>query len=69
MRIRILYDNKALPDFRADWGFACLIEAEKTVLFDTGASPEVLRDNMAAADVITSSVVIIDDFLLPTISP
>ncbi|MFO7956134.1 MAG: MBL fold metallo-hydrolase [Candidatus Brocadiia bacterium] len=51
MRIRILYDNKALPDFRADWGFACLLEADQTVLFDTGASPDVLRDNMEAADV------------------
>jgi len=51
MKLRILYDNKALPGFRADWGFACFIEADETVLFDTGASTDVLRDNMEAADV------------------
>ena len=32
---------------KAMWGFACLVEARgHTVLFDTGADPAVLKDNL-----------------------
>lgn len=51
MKLHVLYDNRALPDYKADWGFACLVTAEETVLFDTGAKPEVLRHNMRAAGI------------------
>ena len=48
--VRILYDNRALSGYQADWGFACLIAGEQTVLFDTGAKPEVLRANVRTAE-------------------
>ena len=53
LRITYLYDNTvAVQGPKADWGFACLIEAQgHTVLFDTGAKADVLRQNMAALKV------------------
>lgn len=50
VRLTYLYDNTTVsPAFEADWGFACLIEAHgRTVLFDTGTKPDVLRHNFAA---------------------
>jgi len=47
-QITILYDNyAAAPEFEADWGFSCLITGMgKTILFDTGAKPEILLRNM-----------------------
>jgi len=48
MRITIVYDNVARdPAFRADWGFAALVETSgPTILFDTGAKGSILMDNM-----------------------
>ena len=46
MKLRIVYDNEAKEGLESDWGFACLIEAEKSILFDTGASAEILSRNM-----------------------
>ena len=48
LRLTVLFNN--VP-FRADletgWGFSCLIEGlEKTILFDTGASGDILLSNM-----------------------
>jgi 7,8-dihydropterin-6-yl-methyl-4-(beta-D-ribofuranosyl)aminobenzene 5'-phosphate synthase len=51
VRIRILYDNEAQPGYKADWGFACLIEGQERILFDTGADPAILQSNMEAAGV------------------
>ena len=32
---------------KSDWGFSCLIETErKNILFDTGANPKILHNNM-----------------------
>jgi len=45
MRLRIVYDNEAKEGLESDWGFSCLIEAEKKILFDTGASGEILSRN------------------------
>ncbi len=49
-RLTVLVDNSvARPGVKAVWGFACLVEAGgHTVLFDTGADPAVLKDNLAA---------------------
>ncbi len=48
----ILYDNRAVEGFKADWGFSLLVELEEeSILFDTGAKPEVLKHNMEAAGV------------------
>lgn len=53
LRITYLYDNTAAaPGTKADWGFACLVEGRgHTILFDTGARLDILRDNMAALKV------------------
>ena len=46
MRFKIVYDNEALKGYKKDWGFSCLVEGEKNVLFDTGAKQDILLDNM-----------------------
>lgn len=52
-KITILYDNYAFREGTiADWGFSCLVEGmDKTILFDTGANPDILEKNIAALDV------------------
>lgn len=57
-RITILYDNTiATPGVKAAWGFAALVEAHgRTVLFDTGGDPAVLRGNLAALKVDASRI-------------
>jgi 7,8-dihydropterin-6-yl-methyl-4-(beta-D-ribofuranosyl)aminobenzene 5'-phosphate synthase len=49
-RLTILGDNVAARDgVKAVWGFACLVEARgHIVLFDVGADPAALKDNLAA---------------------
>ena len=54
MKITVVYDNEAKSPFIADWGFSCLIESCVRVLFDTGASPEILSHNL--------SLIGVDDF-------
>ncbi len=56
MKLRILYDNNALPGYQADWGFACLAEGQENVLFDTGADPAILKHNMERAAVEPGAV-------------
>ena len=56
MKVQILYDNRALPGYRADWGFACTIEGEQRVMFDTGADASVLTHNMKRAGVDPTSI-------------
>lgn len=46
MRAKILYDNNANEGFESGWGFSCLIETDKRILFDTGGDPEKLLYNM-----------------------
>lgn len=48
MTITILYDNNPYDEnLRPDWGFSCLIEGlRETILFDTGASGEILMSNI-----------------------
>jgi 7,8-dihydropterin-6-yl-methyl-4-(beta-D-ribofuranosyl)aminobenzene 5'-phosphate synthase len=57
-RITILYDNSiARPDVKAAWGFACLVETHgRTILFDTGGDPAVIKDNLAALKVDASRI-------------
>ncbi len=57
-RLTILGDNMVARDgVKAAWGFACLVEAHgHTVLFDTGADPTVLKDNLAAMKVDPAKV-------------
>jgi 7,8-dihydropterin-6-yl-methyl-4-(beta-D-ribofuranosyl)aminobenzene 5'-phosphate synthase len=57
MYVRIAYDNEAKEGFRADWGFSCLIEtAAGTLLFDTGASADVLSYNLGQLGVQSAQI-------------
>ncbi len=57
-RLMILGDNAVARDgVKAVWGFACLVEARgHTVLFDTGADPGVLKDNLTALKITPSRI-------------
>ena len=48
--VTVLYDNyRYKTGTTTDWGFSCLIEGtEKTILFDTGTSPQILAANVDA---------------------
>ncbi len=51
-RLTVLYDNRAVDGFKADWGFSLLVELDdRDILFDTGAKPEILGENMDKAGV------------------
>jgi len=58
LKITILYDNTAVgTKFQPDWGFSCFIEGlEKTILFDAGTKPDVLRQNMEQAKISRNRV-------------
>jgi len=51
MRVVIIYDDRALPGYRAGMGFACIVEGRERILFDTGADADVLAYNMRRAQV------------------
>lgn len=51
MKITILYDNNAGRDLKSGWGFACLIENKKKILFDTGNSGSKLIHNMKKLEI------------------
>jgi 7,8-dihydropterin-6-yl-methyl-4-(beta-D-ribofuranosyl)aminobenzene 5'-phosphate synthase len=44
--LTIAYNNEAQKGFKAGWGFSCLIENGKRILFDTGDDPEKLSYNL-----------------------
>jgi 7,8-dihydropterin-6-yl-methyl-4-(beta-D-ribofuranosyl)aminobenzene 5'-phosphate synthase len=47
MKLRVIYDNEAKEGLKSNWGFSCLIESgDRKLLFDTGASSEILAYNM-----------------------
>ncbi len=51
-QLMVLYDNRAVGGFEPDWGFSLLVELEEeSILFDTGAKPEILKKNMKSAGV------------------
>jgi len=51
--ITVVYDNnQMLEGLQTDWGFACLVEFEKTkLLFDTGDDGSILLNNMSKLDI------------------
>ena len=57
-RLTVLCDNTAARDgVKAVGGFACLVEARgHTVLFDAGANPKGLKDNLAALKINPSKI-------------
>ena len=58
MKITIVYDNKTYrKDLKADWGFSCLVEAQRRkLLFDTGANGSILLDNMKKLNIDPATV-------------
>lgn len=48
LKITNVYDNLTYnKELKSDWGFSCLIEyPNEKVLFDTGAHPEILEENL-----------------------
>jgi 7,8-dihydropterin-6-yl-methyl-4-(beta-D-ribofuranosyl)aminobenzene 5'-phosphate synthase len=56
VRLHVVYDNNAADGYRAHWGFACLIDGEERVLFDTGLDPAVLQFNMEHAGIGPASI-------------
>jgi 7,8-dihydropterin-6-yl-methyl-4-(beta-D-ribofuranosyl)aminobenzene 5'-phosphate synthase len=58
MKITVISDNTVhMKGLRSEWGFACLVEAwGKTILFDTGASADVLLHNMRKLNIRPESV-------------
>lgn len=60
MKITIVYDNTLFEHggLIADWGFSALVEVPsgKKILFDTGASGNILLNNMAVLGIAPSSI-------------
>lgn len=60
MKLSIVYDNEAKEGFKSDWGFSCLIESEdRKLLFDTGASGDILTYNMQQLEIQKEEIEII----------
>ncbi|MDD2777945.1 MAG: MBL fold metallo-hydrolase [Methanocellales archaeon] len=59
MKITIIYDNEACKGLKSGWGFSCLIEDEKKVLFDTGWDGSILLSNMKALGIDPKDIEII----------
>ena len=56
MKIIILYDNNAHPGFESGWGFSCLVESSRRILFDTGDDGQKLIYNFEKANIDPKSV-------------
>ena len=58
LKITNIYDNfEADEKFKSDWGLALLIQyKDKTIIFDTGAQPEILKNNLEVAEVKPESI-------------
>jgi len=46
MKLTIMYNNESKPELKSGWGFSCLIEGEKKILFDTGCEGAGLLYNI-----------------------
>ncbi len=49
--LRVVYDNVARGDYIADWGFSCIVNYRKKILFDTGANSSILLHNLSLTKV------------------
>jgi len=59
MKITIVYDNNAREGLKKGWGFSCLIEDDKKILFDTGDDSEALLFNMEKLNIKLNEIDII----------
>ena len=46
LKLTIAYDNNAKQGLKAGWGFSCMVEGERKVLFDTGDDGSKLLYNL-----------------------
>jgi 7,8-dihydropterin-6-yl-methyl-4-(beta-D-ribofuranosyl)aminobenzene 5'-phosphate synthase len=59
LKLTILFDNYLYQEegLKSKWGFACLVEGmEKTILFDTGSSGDILLHNISQLKVDPKAV-------------
>jgi len=58
MDITIIYDNTLQnKNLKSDWGFSALVEGyDTTILFDTGASGEILTHNMEKLNIDSQDI-------------
>ena len=58
IKVTIIYDNYDFQDgLKSNWGFSCLIELPgKTILFDTGARPNVFEKNFKTLNIDPKSI-------------
>ncbi|MDD2665734.1 MAG: MBL fold metallo-hydrolase [Methanocellales archaeon] len=59
MKLKVIYDNEACKGLKSGWGFSCLIEDERKVLFDTGWDGSILLYNMKALGIDPKDIEII----------
>jgi len=56
----MVYDNEAKGSLKSDWGFSCLVETDnRKILFDTGASSDILSYNMKHLELKRESIDVI----------
>jgi len=56
MRVRIVYDNKAMEGMKKAWGFSCLIEHGIRILFDTGGNGDIFLHNLQKMNIDVSEI-------------
>lgn len=57
IKLFILYDNQAKENFKANWGFSCLVQFKnRNILFDTGANEKTLAFNANLFGIEKSSI-------------
>lgn len=59
MKITIVYDNSAMEGLKSGWGFSCLIENGKKILFDCGDNGESLVCNINKLGIDPGSIDVI----------
>ena len=59
--ITIVYDNNPLvPGLETAWGFACVVEADSTmILFDTGGGGKILLENMRILGIDPAAITVV----------
>lgn len=59
MKITVVYDNNAEEGLNPGWGFSCLVEGDKNIIFDCGDRGIPLLENMKKLGIDPASIDII----------
>jgi 7,8-dihydropterin-6-yl-methyl-4-(beta-D-ribofuranosyl)aminobenzene 5'-phosphate synthase len=61
IQMSVVYDNHPCdPNLKTDWGFSCFVEGlEKSILFDTGASGQILISNMEKLGIRPEAIAVV----------